>query len=77
MTKPEFRFEFEVGGNFTPFNLYKIVKITLSAGDNKVLLNPEVCDKYGVHRECVKVLLNGHTGQLNLSAGKYWIAPPY
>ena len=32
MTKPEFRFEFEVGGNFTPFNLYKIAKITLSAG---------------------------------------------
>jgi hypothetical protein len=56
MTKPEFRFEFEVGSAFSPFQLYKIAKITLSAGESNVLLNPEVCENYGVHRECLKLL---------------------
>ena len=70
MTKPEFRFEFEVGSAFSPFQLYKIAKITLSAGESKVLLNPEVCVNYGVHRECLK-LLNGRSGTMNLTADVY------
>ena len=70
MTKPEFRFEFEVGSAFSPFQLYKITKITLSAGESKVLLNPEVCVNYGVHRECLK-LLNGRSGTMNLTADVY------
>ena len=64
MTEPKFRFEFEVGGNLSPFGLYKFAKINLSAGGSKVLLNPEVCDNYGVHRECHK-LLNGRRGTMN------------
>ena len=70
MTEPEFRFEFEVGSAFSPFQLYKIAKITLSAGESKVLLNPEVCENYSVHRECLK-LLNGRNGTMNLTLQDY------
>ena len=70
MTEAKFRFEFEVGNNFSPFGLHKFAKITLSAGESKVLLNPEVCENYGVHRECLK-LLNGRSGTMNLTADMY------
>ena len=70
MTEAKFRFEFEVGSNFSPFGLYKFAKINLAAGESKVLLNPEVCDNYGVHRECLK-LLNDRSETMNLTADVY------
>ena len=70
MPEPKFRFDFEVGSNFSPFGLYKFAKINLSAGESKVLLNPEVCENYDVHRECLK-LLNGRSETVNLTADKY------
>ena len=75
MTEAKFRFEFEVGKNFSPFGLHKFAKITLSAGESKVLLNPEVCENHGAHRECLK-LLNGCSGTMNLTADMYCSCSP-
>lgn len=55
-------------GTFTPLNHYKIASISLSTEESKVLTNPEMCENYGVHRECLK-FLDGRTP--GLTADKY------